>query len=160
MQKRRQRSSLLLGEAELIQFLAALAILHQYGLMKRRNRRMDALKNGWSGYPVHTTPNQHPAKIDVLQKTCLQITLAAKLSVQHSSVHPQTSSDGLCLLFCIYPSSMADKLQVLYVIYDYMILYNVTNLNKNGFFLTLFTNIQAFCSIFSFLDFNYNTNMF
>ena len=72
---------------------------------------------------------------------------------------PQTSSDDLCLLFCIYPSSMADKLQVLYVIYDYMILYNVTNLNKNGFFLTLY-NIQAFCSIFSFLDFNYNTNMF
>ena len=43
----------------------------------------------------------------VLPKTCLQIVFAAKWLVLHSSaVSPPTSSDDLCLLFCIYPSSM------------------------------------------------------
>ena len=45
---------------ELIQFHAALAFLHQDDL------------------PVHTIPNNHPTKMDVLPKTLDQIILTAK----------------------------------------------------------------------------------
>ena len=50
---------------------------------------------------IHTT---HLPKLDVLPKSLLQISLLlnGKCSIQ---VRPPTSS--LCLLFCIYPSSMA-----------------------------------------------------
>ena len=37
---------------------------------------------------VHTTPNHHPLKLDVFPKTFLQILLAAKSLVQHSSSFP------------------------------------------------------------------------
>ena len=54
--------------------------------------------------PVLTIPNHHPSKMDVLLKTFLQIIRAAKWPVRHSSTS-QNSSDDLCLLFCINPSS-------------------------------------------------------
>ena len=65
---------------ELIQFLAALAIFHQDDLKKRMNRitangGMDALIDD---HPLHTKPNHHPTKMDVLPKTFVQIILSAK----------------------------------------------------------------------------------
>ena len=55
---------------ELIQFLAALVILHQDDLKKRVNRITATWRNGCSGkmddHPVHTKPNYHPTKMDVL----------------------------------------------------------------------------------------------
>ena len=43
---------------------------------------MDTWRNGYfetmDDLPVHTTPNHHPPKLDVLPKTILQIILAAK----------------------------------------------------------------------------------
>ena len=60
-------------------------------------------KNGW--WPYQTTTMASP-KMDVLPKTCLQIILAAKYLLRHSSTS-LTSSYDLCLIFCIYPSSMS-----------------------------------------------------
>ena len=40
-------------------------------------------------YPVHTIPNHHPTKMDVLQKTFVQNILAAKWLVRHSSTSPK-----------------------------------------------------------------------
>ena len=57
--------------------------------------------------PVHTTPNHYAPKMDILPETFLQIILAAKWLVRLSSTSPKNGSDDLCLLFCIYPSSMA-----------------------------------------------------
>ena len=66
---------------ELIHFLDALAIFHQDDLKKRMNRIKAIWWNGFLGqmddHSVHTTPNQHPTKMDVLPKTCVQIILAA-----------------------------------------------------------------------------------
>ena len=61
---------------ELIQFLATLAILHKDDLKKRMNRKID-------DHPVHTTPNHHPPKKDVLPKNFLQIILSAIWLEQH-----------------------------------------------------------------------------
>ena len=51
---------------------------------------MDTWWNGCFGkmddHPVHTTPNQNPLKMDVLLKTFLQIVLAAKWLMWHSSM--------------------------------------------------------------------------
>ena len=44
---------------------------------------MDALKK-MDDLPVHTIPNHHSTKIDVLQKTFVQIILAANWLVPHS----------------------------------------------------------------------------
>ena len=55
--------------------------------------------------PAYITPNHHPPKMDAFPKTFYQIILAAKWQLQHSSTSPN-SSDDLCLLFCINPSSM------------------------------------------------------
>ena len=66
---------------------------------------MDTWRNGCFGkmddLPDNTTPTHNPPKMDILPKSCLQIILAAKWLVWHSS-----NSDDLCLLFCINPSSM------------------------------------------------------
>ena len=43
-------------------------------------------------HPVHTKPNPHPTKIDVLPKTFLQVILGAKYLVQHSSMSPQPAA--------------------------------------------------------------------
>ena len=63
----------------------------------------------FSNLPDHTTPSHLPSKMDVLPKTYLQIILAAKWLVRHSSSSPN-SSDDLCLLFCTNPPSMAELL--------------------------------------------------
>ena len=90
---------------ELIQFLAALDILHQADLEKRMNRITAAWQSRcFYDHMVHTTPNHHPTKMDVLSKSFLQIILCANWLVRHSSTFPSTSSDDLCLLFCLYPS--------------------------------------------------------
>ena len=62
------------------------------GKEERTLGRMDASEK--YGYRlVHTTPNCHPPKMDVLLKTFLQIIHAAS---------PPNSSDDLCLLFCLF----------------------------------------------------------
>ena len=72
------KSSLLFRGMELIQFLAALAIFHQDDLKKRMSNGVTATWwNECFGHPVHTIPNIHPTKIDVLPKTLVQIILAA-----------------------------------------------------------------------------------
>ena len=61
---------------------------------------------------VHTTPNHHPSKMDVLQKTSLQIIRAAKWLVWllvSVSFKYSTSSDNLCLPFRIYPYSTIEN---------------------------------------------------
>ena len=61
----------------------------------------------WNGrfekmdYLVHATPNHHPSKIDVLLKTFLQILLAAKWLVRHSSMFPNYQRRPLPSLLCI-----------------------------------------------------------
>ena len=67
------------------------------GLIEERTHGgMDTSKK----WMIHTTPNHHPAKKDVLPKTFLQIILAAKW-LGGIQVHPSNSSDDLCLLFCL-----------------------------------------------------------
>ena len=57
------------------------------------NIKMDTWQNGglrkMDNLPVHNTPNPHPPKMDVLPKAFLQIILAAKWLVQHSSTFPK-----------------------------------------------------------------------
>ena len=54
----------------MIQFLAALVISHQDDLKKRMNRIMATWENGCfekiDDHSVHTIPNHHPPKVDVL----------------------------------------------------------------------------------------------
>ena len=47
---------------------------------------------------VHTTPNHHPTKRDVLPKTFLQINLAAKWLERHSSTSPQPTATTFALI--------------------------------------------------------------
>ena len=49
---------------------------------------MDALEKEKNYHPAHTIPNHHPNTMDVLPKTLLQIILAVKWLVQHSSTSP------------------------------------------------------------------------
>ena len=46
--------------------------------------------------------------MDVLQNFFVQITLAAKwlVGIQLLYIRPSNNSDDLCLLFCLFPSSM------------------------------------------------------
>ena len=87
-QKRRQRSSLLVGGRNCFKFNNALELLHQDDLKKRMNKRKDTWRNGCFGkmdaHPVHTIPNHQAPKMNVLPKTFLQIILAAKWLVGHS----------------------------------------------------------------------------
>ena len=74
----------------MIQFLAALVILHQDDLKERMNR-ITAI--WWNGYfkkwmIIRLTLHQTTTKIDVPQKTYLQIILAANRLVWHSSTSP------------------------------------------------------------------------
>ena len=65
-------------------------------------------KNGWSSGSHHTKPLLY--QMDVLPKTFVQIILAAKWLVRHSSsVRLPTNSDDLCLLFCLYPSCIDES---------------------------------------------------
>ena len=108
-QKRRQRLSLLVKGQCWFNFLSHYSyILHQYDLKKRMNRITATWRNGclkkWSSGSNHTKPT--PTKMDVCPKICHQIFLAAKWLVRHSCkiVHAPTSSDDLCLPFCMYPA--------------------------------------------------------
>ena len=60
---------------------------------KWMNRKRNTWRNGCFGkmddLPVPTTTNHHPPKMDVLSKIFLQIFLAAKWLVQHSSTSPK-----------------------------------------------------------------------
>ena len=98
----RQRSSLLVGGRHAAQY----SHKRQDDLKKRMNRIMDTWWNGCFGktddHLVHPTPNHHPPKMDFLSKTVFQIILADKWLVRHSTtVCPPTSSDDLCLPFCL-----------------------------------------------------------
>ena len=61
---------------------------------------MDDLEKGFASGSSHTKPPPSQ-KIAVFPKTFLQIILAAKSLVQHSSVCPPTISDDLCLNFLL-----------------------------------------------------------
>ena len=82
---------------------------HQDDLKQGINRRTDAWQYGglrkMDDHLVHTTPNHHPPKMDVLPKTFLQIILAANWLVQHSILSPKQQrrplpSLHLFLLLC------------------------------------------------------------
>ena len=70
-----------------------IAIFHQDELKKRINRITATWQNGcfekMDDHPVHTTPNHHPTKMDVLPKPFFQIILTAKWLVRHSSTSPK-----------------------------------------------------------------------
>ena len=61
---------------------------------KRMSRITPTWWNGCFGimddHPVHTIPSHRPTKLDVLPNTSVQITLASKWLVQHSSIHPSS----------------------------------------------------------------------
>ena len=82
-----------LGGRNLIHFCFALAILHQDDFKKRMNRITATWRNEcferMDDQQAHTTLNHHPPKMDVLQKTFLQIILAAKWLVRHSRTSPK-----------------------------------------------------------------------
>ena len=65
----------------MLQFFAALAVFHKDEVKKRMNIRTATWRNGYSGkmddHPVHTIPNNHPTKMDVLP-IFLKIILATK----------------------------------------------------------------------------------
>ena len=80
-------------------------------LKKRMNRIKATCRNGcfekMDDYPFHTIPNQYPTKVDVLPKTFVQIFLAAKWLLRHSSTSPQTTATTFAFSFYfIYSSSM------------------------------------------------------
>ena len=72
------------------------------------NRRTDAWQNGYfrkiDDHRVHTTPNPHPPKLDFLSKTFLQIILAAKWLVQHSSMSHKQQRRSLPTLLSVSSS--------------------------------------------------------
>ena len=74
------------------------------------NRRTDAWQNGYfrkmDDHRVHTTPNPHPPKMDFLSKTFLQIILAAKWLVQHSSMSHKQQRRSLPTLLSVSSSIM------------------------------------------------------
>ena len=49
-------------------------------------------------HPVHTQPNHHPPKMDILSKYFIQI---CEIILAAKCVCPPNSSDDLCLLFCL-----------------------------------------------------------
>ena len=112
IQKQRQRSSPLFGRQKWSNSLPHHRMIGRNGWIEKwplggmnSSEQLDDL-------PTQTTQNHHPPKMDVLSKTFLHIILAATNS---STVHPPSSSDDLCLLFCMNPSSMGGVLCVTYV---------------------------------------------
>ena len=112
IKKRRQRSTLLFWETEFIQFLAALSILHQDDLKNRMN-------SSYSSYlPGEILPFLHITLVKFIlffiSSWCnsffLHIIILVLLIIFFISPWfkfcPSNSSDDLCLLFCINPSSM------------------------------------------------------
>ena len=96
----------------MIQFLAVRDIFQQADFEKRMNRIKATWRNGCLHFfqlscLLYTIPNHQPTKTDVLPKSSHQNILAAKWLGEHSSTAcPPTSSDDLCLLFCLSPSSI------------------------------------------------------
>ena len=110
IQKRKQRSSLLFMSQNWFNSLphyrlSARMIWRNGWIEKWTLGGMDASEK-WMIFHFTPQKNHHPPKTDVLPKYFLQIILAAKWIVRHSSIHPPNSSDDLCLLFCVNPSSM------------------------------------------------------
>ena len=72
---------------------------------------------------VHTTPNHHPPKMDILPKTFRPIILASK-----QLVWPPKSSDDLYLLYCLNILNDNDKNHSIFMnderlcLHNYMIL--------------------------------------
>ena len=62
--------------------------------------------NGWSSGSHQIKSNHHPTKKDVLQKTFVQIILAAKWFERHSRMSPNLQRRPLPLLFYLYSYSM------------------------------------------------------
>ena len=59
---------------------------------------------------VHTTPNHHPSKMDVLPKTYLQIILAVKWLVRHWSTSLKQQRRPLPSLLCVSSSVVANNI--------------------------------------------------
>ena len=74
-----------------------------------------------------------PSKMDVLQKTFLQIILAAKWLVRHSRTYPQPAATTFCLPFCSYPSSMFCG--YFFLTYNFFSLKMHRNINLQNIFL-------------------------
>ena len=86
--EKRRQMSLLFGGRNWLNSWA-----HHHNDLKKRIIRITATyKNGCFGkiddHPVHTITDHHPTKMDVRPKTFVQIILAAKLLVRHSSTCP------------------------------------------------------------------------
>ena len=58
------------------------------------------MKEQMDDHPVHTIPNHHPTKMDLLLKTFVQIILDANPLVQHSSTSPKTAATTFALITC------------------------------------------------------------
>ena len=67
---------------------------------------MDALKKWMIIRFPPCIPTHHPTKMDVLPKTVVQIILAAEWLVRFHVQHPPNNSHNLCLLLCLYSSSI------------------------------------------------------
>ena len=88
-QKRMQRLSLMLRGRKSIHFFVALAILHQEDFINRMNCSRTIWRLGWIHPFLHIIQVQNSLRGKELNQFC-----------------PQNSSDDLCLLFSLYPSSM------------------------------------------------------
>ena len=108
---------------------------------------MDALEQ-LDDLPVHTPPNHHNLKMDVLPKTFLQIILAAKWLIRYSSMHPQKQRQPLpSLLYTVNPSSLVSDTIVRVAAPDYFILLRleIKNLYRcQGMSSLLFQGIHIF----------------
>ena len=94
-------------------------IVHKDDLKKRINRITAAWQNGCfeNDHPVYTIPNHHPTKMDVLPTNFfLQIILAAKWLVRHSSTSPLPTATTfafpsvfICLLLWILTNNKSSS---------------------------------------------------
>ena len=75
------------------------AILYQDDLKKRKNKKNSYLADD---HPVHTTPNHHHIKMDVLSQTFVQIILAAKWFMRNSSKSPNQPRRPLPSLLSLF----------------------------------------------------------
>ena len=67
-------------------------------------------------HPIHTITNHHPTKMDILQNTFVQIIIAAKCLMRHSSTYPNQqrrplpSLLSLSFLYVQYLCTVQDRL--------------------------------------------------
>ena len=104
--KRRQRSSLLFGGQNLF---TALALLHQDDMKKRMNCTRIIWRNGWiaPGW-YEETDELHQDDMKKTDEFILFVVLVqnSQRGDELNTFCPPNSSDDLCLLFCLNPSSM------------------------------------------------------